>query len=78
MDSDTESEKSQSVDLAFCIRWPENRQFKICIIYRYTIIVIISIISSLENIIAKLYYVSNFIILATFVHVAELVGLSYT
>ena len=25
----------ESKDLAFCIRWPENRQFKGFIIYRY-------------------------------------------
>ena len=26
-----------SVDPAFCIRWPENGQFKRCIIYRFII-----------------------------------------
>ena len=36
-DSDIESEKNQFVDLAFCIRWPENRQFKRGIIERYII-----------------------------------------
>ena len=29
--------ENQFVDPAFCIVWPENRQFKSCIIYRYII-----------------------------------------
>ena len=33
-DSDTESE---NISPAFCIRWPENIQFKSCIIYRYIV-----------------------------------------
>ena len=36
-DSDTESEKPQLLDPAFCIRQPENRLFKTFIIYRYII-----------------------------------------
>ena len=32
-----QSEKPQFVDPAFCIRWPENRPFKSCVIYRYII-----------------------------------------
>ena len=41
-DSDTES-----VDRAFCIRWPENRRFKSCIIYRYIIKCLINVDTTL-------------------------------
>ena len=36
-DSDRESENLSFVDLTFCTRWPENREFKSCIIYRFII-----------------------------------------